>query len=212
MAQITLKQFIQLQLIQSNEGLDDWDKEIAAVAVIAEITINELSSLTQAEFNRHYKSLSRLETPNSFEPIQSTNEWYIPKDAGDYPLRQWIAIESQVLKNEGVLERLNNNDFSDAANILALAALPTKVAMKDFVANTENRFDEWNTAEQIADRERAFMAMPAQDALGLLAFFLTVSLKRKSIFARCLQTIRVVCQQLVSNITRAMAGVLFWRG
>lgn len=201
---ITLQQFIELQLISNIEGLDATDREIMSVSIITGKTISELEKLKPSEFSQLYKETANLE-PVDFAPLQAAGGYRIPSDAGQYPLRQWITIENQILKNKELLENVNAQDFSGVPDVLAYACLPADVSINEFAANDSGEWDTYNEPEAIQHRANQFLISPANEALGLFAFFLNVLRPRKSILSRCLAAVGL-SQKPANAIIRGTAG------
>lgn len=202
---ITLRQFIELQLVANASGMDSIDKQLLSLSIFTGKNIADLEKLSQADFSVLYKKMTNAEIPN-FEPLQAAGKYRMPKDAGEYPLRQWIAIENGVLKNKELIADINAADFSGVPDVLAVACLPANVSVSDFAANKSREFDDYNTDTAIQGRAVEFLGMPAHEAMGLFAFFLSVLRQRKTILSPFLSRVRAVYLRLGNAITKRMGG------
>lgn len=202
---ITLRQFIELQLVANANGMDSIDKQLLSLSIFTGKNIADLEKLSQADFSVLYKKMVNAEIPD-FNPLQAAGKYRIPKDAGEYPLRQWIAIENGVLKNKELIADINAADFSGVPDVLAVACLPASVSVADFAANKSGEFDDYNSDFAIQERALDFLEMPAHEAMGMFAFFLSVLRQRKTIFSLFLSRVRAVYLRLGNAITKRMAG------
>lgn len=161
---MTLKKYQRILTILDNDNLDDYHKKLSCVAIISDITFEEVLKLSQNDVNHVFDKVTQIH-----EKVKKA------------PIKKYITIGNDTFKmihdfNEctaGQLIEVLNYDLSDFANINK--NMHNILATLSFRCLVYKWYPESYNAENHKWRAKQFLNANIVDVMGYIGFFLGFS-------------------------------------